>query len=600
MSDTASTTRQARYERFREALFEHMTADLRRSHQTMLRQTPRPDYAHTPPAKRRDKHALNIGIVGGGMAGLYAGMLLDTLGIGYHIFEASGERLGGRVYTYYFDNAPHQYAELGAMRFPLNFMQSRLFNFWDYLNRTAANIPGAREIPRIPYILHDPTSNPDGGNLLCFNGQPPVTRNQAAADNRRLGFDAFFDDPQWDYFKSDGVLKPAQDLLDAAIDRFVDLFETQGIGCAWDELLKYDRYSARGYLQDIGDGHRPYPSRIVDYIETVLTYTGIYDLALIELVLDQFSFHDTKQWYALDGGTSRITQEMANRVPAARVSLGAEVWRMEQHADGATLHTRHGRGTPTASATFDRVIVTLPFSVLRFIDTPTSWSAGKYEAIRMLKMTNATKIALGFKTRFWERPGPYSCGMKGGQSDTDLPVRSIVYPSFGIGESGPGYILGSYCWQWDSDKFSHLDTDQLLDAALRDVAKLHGEEIVTDNYLGHGAAVVWNREKFAGGGFEFFASGQFGQLFLQASEPEGRFHFAGEHLDMVHYWIAGSFNSAFRTVWEVLILEGLDTPENLRTLFTALGGGKILPTMIPHIHGEGSLAQAERLLAEIA
>lgn len=47
---------------------------------------------------------LKVGIVGGGVSGLYAAMLLDSLGIDYDIHEASG-RIGGRVYTYHFDQA---------------------------------------------------------------------------------------------------------------------------------------------------------------------------------------------------------------------------------------------------------------------------------------------------------------------------------------------------------------------------------------------------------------------------------------------------------------------------------------------------------------
>lgn len=47
---------------------------------------------------------LKVGIVGAGAAGLYSAILLDSLGIDYDIFEASG-RIGGRIYTYRFDQA---------------------------------------------------------------------------------------------------------------------------------------------------------------------------------------------------------------------------------------------------------------------------------------------------------------------------------------------------------------------------------------------------------------------------------------------------------------------------------------------------------------
>lgn len=45
-----------------------------------------------------------VGIIGGGVAGLYAAMILDSLDIDYDIHEASG-RVGGRIFTHRFDQA---------------------------------------------------------------------------------------------------------------------------------------------------------------------------------------------------------------------------------------------------------------------------------------------------------------------------------------------------------------------------------------------------------------------------------------------------------------------------------------------------------------
>ncbi len=574
-------TLQQRKQDFKRAMFQKASAHML-GQKTARSQQLRSAACTFTSTTQKNTADLTVGIVGGGMAGLYAALLLQDQGIDFHIFEADPERPGGRVLTHYFNDDSHQYAELGAMRFPDSELQSRLFSTWDYLNSTVGATPGAAEIRKIPYILHDAATAPDAGNLMCFNGQMPVTRNQVEADNSTLGFDGLFQGPEWDYFKDAGALKPAQDLLDAVVQPFLDKFEDEGIDLAWDYLLQWDAYSARGYMQELGDGTQPYPSRIVDYIETVVTYTGIFDLAFVELVLDQFSFSETDSWYAMDDGTARITDELINRIPAEKITMGARVVGLSETTGQATISYRSSDGGALQTASFDRVIETLPFSILRFIETPASWSAGKYEAMRMLKMTNSTKIALGFKSRFWEQSGPYSQGMAGGQSDTDLAVRSVVYPSFGIGEAGPAYLLGSYCWQNDADKFSHLSKEALLAAALKDVAVLHGDQVY-GQYLGDGASVVWNREQYAGGAFEFFASGQFGDLFHAACEPEGRFHFAGEHLDMVHYWIAGAFNSAYRTVWEALILEGLDSPENMDILESSMGGGEIFPSMVPTI-----------------
>lgn len=43
-----------------------------------------------------------VGILGGGMAGLYAALMLASQGIPFQILEAT-DRIGGRCYTHYFE-----------------------------------------------------------------------------------------------------------------------------------------------------------------------------------------------------------------------------------------------------------------------------------------------------------------------------------------------------------------------------------------------------------------------------------------------------------------------------------------------------------------
>src|SRR5262245_22234183 len=51
--------------------------------------------------------AAQVGIIGGGFAGMFAGLILQSLGIECEVFEAS-ERVGGRIHTWYSSNYdPH-------------------------------------------------------------------------------------------------------------------------------------------------------------------------------------------------------------------------------------------------------------------------------------------------------------------------------------------------------------------------------------------------------------------------------------------------------------------------------------------------------------
>jgi NAD(P)-binding Rossmann-like domain len=66
------------------------------------------------------KKGFKLCIVGAGMAGLYIALILDTLdipGISFDFFEAS-DRIGGRCFTHEFSKIPHDYYDVGAMRFP--------------------------------------------------------------------------------------------------------------------------------------------------------------------------------------------------------------------------------------------------------------------------------------------------------------------------------------------------------------------------------------------------------------------------------------------------------------------------------------------------
>ncbi|KAJ7820690.1 hypothetical protein B0H13DRAFT_2377743 [Mycena leptocephala] len=66
-----------------------------------------------PPRRERNGEPIRIGILGAGIAGLYAALLIDYLGpecgITYDILEANPDRTGGRLYTHRFSDSPNDY-----------------------------------------------------------------------------------------------------------------------------------------------------------------------------------------------------------------------------------------------------------------------------------------------------------------------------------------------------------------------------------------------------------------------------------------------------------------------------------------------------------
>jgi NADPH-dependent 2,4-dienoyl-CoA reductase/sulfur reductase-like enzyme len=60
------------------------------------------NYPNHPTRATPNGAPLKVGILGAGAAGLYAAIMLDSLGIDYDILEAS-DRAGGRIFTYRFN-----------------------------------------------------------------------------------------------------------------------------------------------------------------------------------------------------------------------------------------------------------------------------------------------------------------------------------------------------------------------------------------------------------------------------------------------------------------------------------------------------------------
>jgi len=190
---------------------------------------------------------------------------------------------------------------------------------------------------------------------------------------------------------------------------------------------------------------------------------------------------------------------------------------------------------------FDRIIITAPFSTVRWwqIDPPFSFS--KSQAIRSFNYDHSTKVCLKVKERFWE----VNNKIHGGYSKTDLPLLTVVYPSYGIGEQ-EGSFITSYTWQNDAILWANMEEKNRKRLVLDSLKELHGWEANPEDVKIH--THEW-LEAFA-----MFGPGQYTQM-LKAMSPENNVHLAGEHLSTEHAWIIGCLNSAKRAIREILVME---------------------------------------------
>ena len=468
------------------------------------------------------------------MAGLYAALLLRRAGHRVHIFEGT-DRVGGRIYTHYFNDEENQYFEAGAMRIPHSPHHNIVFDLIKHLQNF--DLPSEMRVDLIPYNLTSPGNfvyiNRCTPNRLDASSTTPRSINWALSDRSKALFQ--------DRSAEDLMLEAVTPLLQKLDGNFVDGFN--------EICRKLDDYPFRLYLSSI----LGWPTEVIDFVETVTSQTNQFSLSVTEIMMEYIDF-STKEWSTIAHGMSRLPNAMAHLVGDENITFNARVSGIRNEKDGKVTLSIAGCGA-AGEITFDKVIMAIPPSALRMITNRPAWSEQKELAIRSMHFESLYKMGLRFKTRFWERVGPMTC--RGGQSTTDLPIRWIVYPSNGIDEDGPGVLL-VYSWMTDADNWLPLTPEERRDLALANLAQIYDGMIDTkdksvidvhDLFI-ESSDVAWSARNSTGDAK--FLPGQFLSRFEAARRPEGNIHFAGEHLSRHHTWVAGALESAWETVSSIV------------------------------------------------
>jgi monoamine oxidase len=435
-------------------------------------------------------------VLGGGIAGLVAALELAELGHDPVVLEAQN-RVGGRIHTLRCF-ADDLYAEAGAMRIPR-------------AHDLTLGLCERFGLELRPFVMDDPTG-------LVHVGGRRMTAAEATADPDRLGFDVAEHERG----------RPCADLWEETISEERALLEADR-EAGWGEIVRrWDQHSLSDFLRAKGWS----PGAIEMYGVMNFLEADMHNAAVEVLREDLGGAYADMQ--EIVGGSDLLPRALAREL-RDRIRYGAEVHALEQSPKDVTVHfkTEAGRYSETA----DYAICTIPFSVLRQVETLTPFTREKQKAVRQLNYAASTKILFQVRERIWEREG-----ILGGAACTDLPVRRLNYPTPDP-STKRGVLLASYTWSQDAARWGAMDEETRLEEALADVERLHpGIREVYEI----GASYAWYDDKYANGAFALFDPGQQGELHAAITAPEGRIHFAGEHCSLFHAWIQGAIESAQR------------------------------------------------------
>ncbi|KAI9653039.1 MAG: hypothetical protein M1831_006246 [Alyxoria varia] len=512
-----------------------------------------------------------VGIVGAGVAGLFTALIFDHLkekfglDVEYEILEANSEdRVGGRLYSYYFKNvqepSDHDYYDVGAMRFPHIDIMKRTFDLFEGVLGMKQNF----------------TDSPSKGDLIKYYLQPekgsktPQLYNdvqlfQPAPNDKAVESDR---QPTGRDFKIDDIPEKYMDqtpggLVDEHIKKFTKVFNEQSAEAGWKNLMEHgDAYSVRQYLRKF------YDDNVIDWLETYNYGNRWYDQAFSECVLEDLDFNHNKPWFAVEGGSQEAAHLMRKKIEAGGkkpISFGKSVTAMH-YVDGSHDEMEvsvHGEAQPRK---YDAVFNSAPLGSMQRMDlTGLNLNWGTKKAIRSLGYGASCKVGVRFKRMWWiEEP---DLQIKGGVGKTDLPIRACVYPSYNMKDKGPGVLLVSYTWCQEAERLGALidrnspeNEEALKQVLIHDLARLHSNTekryqellgIIGDAYETH-YAHDWYADPYTTGAFAYFGPGQFRNLYKWIIRNHGKHVIIGEVASAHHAWVVGALESAVRGVYQFL------------------------------------------------
>lgn len=234
------------------------------------------------------------------------------------------------------------------------------------------------------------------------------------------------------------------------------------------------------------------------------------------------------------GGNSRLVEKMGIAIKG-QVLLDKPVASIRSLGDRVEVGCTDGT---TLDAEF--CLVTVPFSALRKIEVEPGFSGLQQEAVDELPYTAITKVFFRPRHAFWEDDGlPVSMW-------TDTIIERI-FPNRGQ----DGSVQSLTCWV-DGQSAIELDAMGAEERLATVVAELERIRPSTRDALDVAGSISWGTDPWAMGAYAHYAPGQITRLKPAMAQPWHRLHFAGEHTAVTSPGLESAIESAQRAANEII------------------------------------------------